>query len=424
MKISLPYGNGSVSVEVPDRNLAGIIEPQELPAVEDEESAIVDALTHPVGRHLSELVHEGDRIVIIANDITRITPTKKLLPPLISHLNDMGIPDSDIGIVFATGSHRRHTEAEQRELVGDEIYSRISCIDHDPDNCRRVRVTSRGTPVEIFAPVLDADAVICTGSIEFHYYAGYSGGLKSLLPGVASIASIGKNHALMIHPDAVAGRADSPVRQDIEEGASHLSEFILNAVLNSRKEIVAVVSGDPIKAHRAGVSYADQMYRIRAETADIVITSPGGMPKDINLYQSQKALENAKNVVKDGGAIILVAECGEGLGNDVYERWLDIPRDELPSRLERQFELGGHKAVLTSRLSGRVDLYLVSDIPDDLARKAYFIPMQDVGSALRAAVSNLDGGRGGGGQPRILVMPHGGLTCPVAADLSDHTILR
>jgi len=105
--------------------------------------------------------------------------------------------------------------------------------------------------------------VICTGSIEFHYYAGYSGGLKSLLPGVSSIASIRKNHALMIHPDAVSGRADSPVRQDIEEGASHISEFILNAVLNSRKEIVAVVSGDPIKAHRAGVSYADRMYRIR-----------------------------------------------------------------------------------------------------------------------------------------------------------------
>jgi len=156
MKISLPYGDESVSVEVPDRNLAGIIEPQELPAVDDEESAIVDALTHPVGRHLSDIIHGGDRIAIIANDITRITPTKKLLPPLISHLNYMGIPDSDIEIVFATGSHRKHTEAEQRVIVGDEIYSRISCIDHDPDNCRRVRVTSRGTPVEIFAPVLDA----------------------------------------------------------------------------------------------------------------------------------------------------------------------------------------------------------------------------------------------------------------------------
>ncbi|MCK5109305.1 MAG: transcriptional regulator, partial [Methanosarcinales archaeon] len=125
------------------------------------------------------------------------------------------------------------------------------------------------------------------------------------------------------------------------------------------------------------------------------------------------ALENAKNAVKDGGAIILVAECGEGLGNDAYERWLDIPRDELPSRLKHHFELGGHKAVLTSRLSGRVDLYLVSDIPDDIAKKAYFIPMPDIGSALRAAVSNPDEG-GGAGQPRILVMPHGGLTCPVS----------
>jgi len=412
MKIPLPYGNGSVSVEVLDENLAGIIEPHELAAVEDEESAIIEALNHPVGNPLSDIAHAGDRVAIIANDITRITPTKKLLPPLISYLNGIGIPDSDIVIVFATGSHRKHTDDEQRVLAGDEIYSRISCIDHDPDNCRRVRVTSRGTPVEIFAPVLDADLVICTGSIEFHYYAGYTGGLKSLLPGVSSIASIRKNHALMIHPDAVSGRVDSPVRQDIEEGTSHLSKFILNAVLNSRNEIVAVVSGDPIKAHRAGVLYADQMYRIRTETADIVITSPGGMPKDINLYQSQKALENAKNAVEDGGAIILVAECGEGLGNDVYEQWLDIPRGDLVERLQHHFELGGHKAVLTSQLAERVDLYLVSEIPDDLARKAYFIPMRDVESALDAALSKHGGGEGGR-QPRVLVMPHGGLTCPV-----------
>ena len=418
MKIPLPYGNGSVSVEVPDENLAGIIEPHELPAVEDEESAIIEALDNPFGTRLSDIAHAGDRVAIIANDITRITPTKKLLPPLISYLNGIGVPDSNIMIVFATGSHRKHTGDEQKKLVGDEIYNRISCIDHDPDNCRRVLITSRGTPVEIFAPVLDADIVICTGSIEFHYYAGYSGGLKSLLPGVSSIASIRKNHSLMIHPDAVAGRIDSPVRQDIEEGTMHLSKFILNAVLNSRHEIVAVVSGDPIEAHRVGVLYADRMYRIRAETADIVITSPGGMPKDINLYQSQKALENAKNVVKDGGSIILVAECGEGLGNDVYARWLDTPRDDLVERLRHHFELGGHKAVLTSRLAERVDLYLVSEIPDDLARKAYFIPMRDVGGALRAAISKQGQSRGGdrgecGRQPRVLVMPHGGLTCPV-----------
>ncbi|MEA1865391.1 MAG: nickel-dependent lactate racemase [Euryarchaeota archaeon] len=413
MKILLAYGNGSVSVNVADRNLAGILEPNELPAVDDLELAIEDALNDPIGSRLSDLsdvVQPGDRVVVIANDITRITPTDKLLPPLISHLNEIAIPNSDITIVFATGSHRKHTEEEMRRLVGSEIYDHITCIDHDPDCCRRVGVTSRGTPIEIFAPVLDADSVICTGSIEFHYYAGYSGGLKSLLPGVSSLASIRKNHALMTHPDAVSGRIDSPVRQDIEEGTSGLSRFILNAVLNSKKEIAHVVAGDPIDAHRAGALYVDRMYRIRAEPAEIVIASPGGMPKDINLYQSQKALENAKNIVMDGGAIILVAECPEGLGNDVYERWLDIPRDELLPRLNDGFELGGHKAVLTSILAERVELYLVSAISDALAKKAYFTPAEDVQSALNSAIVKH------GDSARVLLMPHGGMTLPTPSD--------
>jgi len=413
MKIQLPYGSGSVSVDVPDRNFAGVLEPSELNAVGNVESAVRYALDHPIGSSgLAEIAHSGDCVAIIANDITRITPTRELLPPLLAHLNEIGIADSNMVIVFATGSHRGHTEAEQRELVGSDVFDRIQCIDHDPDRCRRIGVTSRGTPIEIFEPVLDANIVICTGSIEFHYYAGYTGGLKSLLPGVSSLASIRRNHALMASPDAVSGRVDSPVRQDIEEGTKGLSKFILNAVLNGKKEVVAVVSGDPIEAHRAGAVYADRMYRIQADPADIVITSPGGSPKDINLYQSQKSLENAKNIVKDGGTIILVAECPEGLGNSVYERWLDIPREELLPRMKDNFELGGHKAVLTSLLSERVDLYLVSVIPDDLAKKAYFTPVNDVGSALRAAISKHGEEWGADAVPQVLVIPHGGLTCP------------
>ncbi|RZN39404.1 MAG: nickel-dependent lactate racemase [Methanosarcinales archaeon] len=413
MKIQLPYGNGCVFANVPDGNLAGVLEPNELPAVEDFGLAVGEALDHPIGGEdrvkLSDITRPGDSVVIIVNDITRITPTEKLLPPLVTHLNKIGILDSDIKIVFATGSHRKHTDDEQRMLIGGEIYDRIFCIDHDPDCCRRVGVTSRGTPIEIFTPVLDGDVVICTGSIEFHYYAGYSGGLKSLLPGVSSLASIRKNHALMIHPDSVSGRTYSPVRQDIEEGTRGISKFILNAVLNGRKEIVAVVSGDPVEAHRAGAIYVDQMYRIQAELADIVVASPGGMPKDINLYQSQKALENAKNIVKDGGTIILVAECLEGLGNAVYEQWLNIPREELLPRLKSGFELGGHKAVLTSLLAKRANLHLVSTIPDDLAKKAYFTPEDTVQSALDAAILRH------GANARVLVMPHGGLTCPTTS---------
>ena len=195
-------------------------------------------------------------------------------------------------------------------------------MQHDPENCVSLGETGRGTPVEILESVASSDLIVATGNIEYHYYAGYSGGGKAVLPGVSSERSVIKNHELMRDPLSITGRLDSPVRQDMEDAAKIAGlDFILNVVLNGKKEIVQSVAGDFISAHRTGAATVDRMYRRPVKPVEIVVTCAGGRPKDLNLFQAQKALDNAKNAALPGGSIILVAECCEGLGHPVFERW-------------------------------------------------------------------------------------------------------
>jgi nickel-dependent lactate racemase len=398
----LPYGKTEVSIDIPSRYHVQLIKPDNAADAGDEIKEIKRALKTPIySRRLVEIAREGRKAVIIVSDTTRPTPTSKLLPPLISELKSGGI--EDVTVVFGLGIHRKQTEDEKKAILG-ELYGRVKSIEHDVNDCVYVGTTKRGTPVEIFRMVAEADIVICTGTIEFHYYAGYSGGAKSILPAVSSKRSIDANHALMLDPKSSAGRLDSPVRQDIEEAARMLGiDFILNVVLNDRKEIVFAAAGDYIEAHRKGVEFLDRLSRIEVEPSDIAIVSPGGFPKDIDIFQSHKALEHVRNAVKDGGSIILVAECREGCGNRVFEEWLDYDRNEVIEKFKSGFVMGGHKAALIAALSKRLDLYLVSSLPDDMVRRAYFIPAS-LEKALDAALAKH------GKDARIVMMPYGGST--------------
>ncbi|HII92280.1 MAG TPA: nickel-dependent lactate racemase [Methanosarcina sp.] len=409
-KISLAFGSMALELDIPGRNLSSIILPSEPEKKEDGTSLIKRALENPIkSRRLCEIVKPGSKVAIVVSDITRPTPTAKLLTPLLDELYLGGTKDENITVVFALGLHRNQTEEESRKLVGEEIYKKIRCIQHDTGRCRRIGMTSRGTPIEIFEDVLNADVVIGTGSIEFHYYAGYSGGAKSVLPGVSSRETVITNHKMMIDEKAVSGRVDGPVRQDMEEAAKIFGlDFILNVVLDSKKEIVAAVAGDFIEAHRKGVEVVDSMYKVPVEPADTVIVSCGGFPKDINLFQANKALDNATQAVKRGGSIILVAECAEGIGNQVYECWNRECRspDEAIERFKQCFEFGGHKTAIIARISKKFKLYLVSKLSDEQTRTAFFTPMASVEDALSAVLSkNPDA--------KIHLMPHGGQTLPV-----------
>ena len=397
---NLPYGNTEITVDIPPECSVKVIKPVNVPVAEDEIRLIKKALENPINSmRLSEIADHGKKAVIIASDTTRPTPTAKLLPPLISELEAGGV--KDIIIIFGLGIHRKQTEEEKKKILG-ELYDRIKSIEHDVNDCVYLGTTERGTPVEIFRPVLEADIVVCTGTIEFHYYAGYSGGAKSILPAVSSKKSIDANHSLMLDPRSSAGRLDGAVRQDIEEAAEMLGiDFILNVVMNERKEIVFAAAGDHIKAHRKGAEFLDRFSKIEVEPADIIIVSPGGWPKDIDIFQSHKALEHAKNAMKEGGSIILVAECREGYGNRVYEEWLRYGRDEVIEKFREGFVMGGHKAALIAALSKKVDLYLVSSLPDEAVRKANFIP-----ATLKGALDIAMRKHGMGA--KIIMMPYGG----------------
>jgi len=412
-KISLAFGSTGIEFEIPERNLASVILPSEFEIKEEGSSLVKKALENPIkSRRLSEIVNPDSKVAIIVSDVTRPTPTAKVLPPLLEELYLGGVNDENITIVFALGLHRNQTEEESRKLVGEQVYEKIRCIQHDRKRCRHLGETSFGTPVEVFEEVADSDVIISTGTLEFHYYAGYSGGGKSVLPGVSSEKSILSYHSFyskLFEGDPLSGRTDSPARQNIEEAARVAGlNFILNVVLNSKKEIVAAVAGDFIEAHRKGVEVVDSMYKVPVEPADAAIVSCGGFPKDINLFQATKSLENAVFAVKKGGSIVLVAECTEGIGDKVYERWSTEYKtpDEAIKKFRKCFEFGGHKAATVGKAAKTFKLYLVSKLPDTESRNTFFIPVRSVEEALENILSD-------NSDAKIHIMPNGGWTLPV-----------
>jgi nickel-dependent lactate racemase len=411
MRLEVPYGKTTLSFNIPEPQSVEIILPKEPPFTSDSKTLIQKALQNPIGQErLGNIVQPADIISIIVSDSTRPIPTAMMLPPLINNLLMCNVNKENIRIIFGLGIHRKQTEEEKITIVGQNIYQEYQCLDHDNEHCSYLGTTRRGTPVEVFKPVVESDVVICTGSIEHHYFAGYTGGYKAVVPGVSSQRSIAANHALMIEPGTAPGNLECPVRSDLEEAGNILGvELILNVILNSKKEIVGAVAGHPIDAHRMGARMMDDMNRREVEPADIVIVSPGGWPKDINVFQSHKALENVKSAVKPGGTIIMAAQCSEGIGNKVYEQWLDTTSgpQEVIERFNRQFVQGGHKAALMAKLASMYDLYLVSDMLPEVAQKAYFNPVSSIQEAFETAAARY------GREARVLVVPYGGSTLVV-----------
>lgn len=423
--VSVPYGGSRISFEIPESAfLSQVLPTDEAESVIDSDSLIRNALKNPVGSpRLSEMAKPDLKIAVIINDITRPTPSAYLIPFILEELAAAGVSDDNITFYFALGLHRAHTDEEIRKLLGGNsgdgsennsggsLYKRFKFVQHEIGTFPTTSFgfTSRETPIEIYSDILENDLIVGIGEIGFHYYAGYSGGAKSLLPGVSSKESVIANHKMMIEKNAVSGRIDSPVRQDLEEAAGIVGlDFILNVVLDSHKQVVAAFAGHFIDAHRKGVEVVDAMYKIEVEPADAVIVSCGGYPKDINLYQTNKSLDNAAQAVKEGGSIIVVAECRDGIGNAVYERWNKECKTAADAidRFKKDFEFGGHKAATTAAASLRFDLYLVSSLSDETVKEAFLTPCRTVEEAISAVLSkNPDA--------KFHVIPYGGQTLPV-----------
>ncbi len=411
-QIEIGFSKTGTSFEIDEANLAGILMPNEVAYDLVGEAEVRRALKDPIGKApLCTYDLAGKKIVIVTSDISRPMPSYKVLPALLDELNAAGAKDEDVTVVFALGSHRGHTEEEMRHLVSDAVYERVSCVDSHAENCVHLGETKRGTPVDVFDVVADADFRICLGNIEFHYFAGYSGGMKAIMPGVSTRDAIRANHSHMVEDGAYAGHLEgNPVREDIEEVFNFCPvDYIVNVVLNAKKEIIYAASGDVVLAHREGCKFLDQLYKVMIpEKADIVIVSAGGFPKDMNMYQAQKALDNAKHAVRDGGIIIWVASCSEGLGEKHFEDWMtshEKASDMIP-HIRRDFILGGHKAAAIALVLEKASIMLVSDLEDDFARSVFMEPQPTVQDALAQAYARL------GADAKVIVMPYGGSTLP------------
>ena len=413
MILEFGYGKSTQTVDCPDKNILGVLMSNSMDHLRHGQDAVKYALENPIGApRLCTLVKPGQKIAIITSDISRPLPSYDVLPPVLEELFSAGVKKEDVTVVFALGSHRPHTEEEMISLVGKEVYNTVRCIDSDPEDCVHMGTTQAGTPVDITRSVAEADFKICLGNIEFHYFAGYSGGAKAIMPGVSTKDAIQANHRMMVSEDACAGKLEgNPIRMDIEDaGAICGIDYIVNAVLDEHKHIVYCVAGEVTKAHREGCKYLDQMYRCKIpQRADIVIVSQGGAPKDANLYQTQKALDNAKHAVKKGGTIILIGACPEGLGSKKFGDWLTSAptAHSMVERIGKEFELGGHKAAAIGMVLENADIDFVSEMDPEFVKSIFLTPRKSAQEAFDIAFARY------GKDATVIAMPFGGATLPI-----------
>ncbi|NLC43291.1 MAG: nickel-dependent lactate racemase [Clostridiales bacterium] len=410
--ISFGFGHGEQLVKIASDNLLDVLTANKVDVPFDETLIIRQALENPIGAiPLHEIELDGKSIAIITSDITRPCPTAKLMPLLLDALYAGGAKKENISLVFALGCHRHHSMEEQKMLAGTRAWEEVRCVDSNPDDCVYMGRTKRGTPVNITRVVAEADIRICIGNIEYHYFAGYSGGAKAIMPGVSNREAIQSNHSIMVDENACTGKLEgNPLRKDLEEAADICGvDFILNVVLDEHKKILYAVAGHVKEAHRRGCQRLDSIYcKYISEKADIILVGQGGAPKDLNLYQTHKALEIAKVAVKDGGIIILIGSCKEGFGESVFQQWMEEANtpDELIERIQSSFQLGGHKAAAIAMVLQYADIFLVSEMADDVVEQCFMRPFHSVQDAFDAAIEKL------GADATVLAMPYAGTTFP------------
>jgi nickel-dependent lactate racemase len=413
----LPYGKTDVCVRVPARNLLGTIEPAERQGAVDAKAEVERALKEPIGsKRLSEIAKPESKVAIVVDDATRKVPSEVMLLPVLAELNAAGVKDENVTVIFGCGTHRAVKPEEAAELLGAEALKRVKTISHD---CRDTNLVHLGTTkthgnkVYVNRVFAEADVKVLLGDVGFHYYAGYGGGRKSVLPAVCGEETIKHNHAMLLHANARTGiLEDNPVHRDMTEAARLAKvDFIVNVVENKKGEIVKAFAGDLEQAFMEAVKLVDEMYRITVDRrADILVVSAGGHPADMNLYQAYKALDNALDAVKRGGVIILVAECPEGHGNQVFYDWMTRLGDlkNVEHEVKRNFVMGGHKAYYLLKALQNHQIILVSSLPDYYATSIFKLKTaRAVNDALAEALKIV------GSASRVWAMPQGSYTLPI-----------
>ena len=421
MKFFLPYHRKKIEVSLSSKNLAPVIMPQKMSPMHDVSQAITIALDETRDEYCFDtFARKGDKVVIIVSDITRYSGSHLFLPLLINRMNRNGIPDHDIAIVFSLGIHRPMTVEEQKQVVGEEVAQRIRLENHDTkvqNQLVSLGKTQRRTPVVINRRVAEADKVILTGTIGYHYLAGFGGGRKSIIPGVASFEACVATHLLALksegggrHPLARTGVLhDNPMHEDMMEAARLIPpKFLFNTILSPDQGILNVAVGDWEEAFYQGCDFVDQHFKvILTERADLVVVSCGGYPKDINFIQAHKTFDYAFNALKPGGVMILIAACSEGIGNPDFLSWFRFQDPaEMEGALRKKFQINGQTAYATLLKAKKATVLLLSELPDSVVRRMCLTPVHSMEEALSSAYRIVRG------NPTTYVIPYGGAVLP------------
>jgi nickel-dependent lactate racemase len=420
--MELKYGSTTFTLDLPPERLAGVIAPS-LFVVDESPADIIEAALDAC-HHVISSFKAGEKVVIVTSDITRYTGSELYLPLLVKRLNLQGIADGDIEILIALGIHRKQTEHEHQKILGP-LYGRIRVADHDcddHDSLTLIGTTSNGIKVSINRRAVEADHLILTGTIGFHYFAGFGGGRKSVLPGIASRKACMASHFTVLNPGegngknplAATGNLEgNPVHRAMVEGCALAKPaFILNTVLAVDKRIIAAFAGDWREAHEAGCRfYRDKFAYPLTEKGDLVVASCGGFPKDINLIQVHKSMEYASQALHDGGVMILLAECRDGFGNGTFFNWFRHKRlDEFETALRAGYEINGQTAYSLLQKALRFRIILVSQFPARQVEEMGMISSHTLDEAMELATGMLPA------EWRCYLMPEAGSVLPVAAE--------
>ncbi len=415
--VQLAYGKEGLEIKVPLD--AQVIEPHYVEGLPDERAAIIEALRKPIeSPPLREKVKTGDRVVIVHTDITRATPNERMLPPLLAELEEAGVRREDISLLNALGTHRPQTKKELQAMLGRKVVANYRCLQHDGNddaNLVHLGKTRFGHDVRVNRHFVEADVRILTGFIEPHFFAGFSGGPKGVLPSIAGAESVLSNHGadMVGHPQATWGiTVGNPIWEEMLEAARMTKPtFLLNVAMNRDKQITGVFAGELFAAHQAGCAFVKEHSMIPvAEPFDIVIASNSGYPLDLNLYQTVKGMSAAAQVVRQGGAIIIASQCWDGLPE--HGRYASLLREaKNPAEMLARIESPGFASADQWQVQVQCKILLKTDVyvyADGLSDHQIADSMLRSCESVEKTLATLTAAKG----KKICVLPQGPITIP------------
>jgi len=420
MKVNLAYGRGHLPVELPDDRTT-VIKPAHTPGLSDERHAVLSALERPIGAPpLRDWIKPGHRVCILFTDITRATPNERLIPWLLEHLAH--IPRENITLLNQLGTHRPNTRAELEQMLTPAVVHNYRVLNHEPENpdaLAQLGTTRDGTPALINRHVIEADVRIVTGFIEPHFFAGFSGGVKGIMPGVAGLETVMSNHGAknIGDPQSTFGVTEgNPLWEELRDIALRVGpSFLLNVSLNEDRRITGVFAGDLLAAHKVGCEFVRKSAMQKfAAPFDVVVTTNSGYPLDQNLYQGVKGMSAGARVIKEGGTLILACECREGVP-------AQSPLDQLlrsasgPEEILAMLATPGFvrpeqwQAQIQSLIQRKARVLIYSSLPDEIIRAAHLTPCHDIAAAVQGCLTSHHNGA------RVAALPQGPLTIPYLA---------